>query len=98
MHDTRPWCIRLERRGGVVELLTRANISGLWSVYDVKSSSFEVFAEYMARSSWLMVMYDFWALSSFREKKASGFQLLSTAQVRCVNGDASGASGTGVVE
>ena len=39
---------------------------------DVKSSSFEVFTEYMARSSWSMVLYDFWALLSFREKKASG--------------------------
>ena len=65
---------------------------------DVKSSSFEVFTEYMARSSWSIMLYDFWALLSLREKKASGFQLLSTAQVRCVNGDASGASGTGVVE
>ena len=57
----------------------------------------EIVVLYMARSSWSIVLYDFWALSSFREKKASGFQLLSTAQVRCVNGDASGASGTGVV-
>ena len=46
----------------------------------MKPSSFdevgEVFAEHMARSSRPKVLHDFRALSSFREKNASGFQLL----------------------
>ena len=81
VHDTHQWCIQLERRGGVVELLTRANKKWFMVGINVKLSSFEVFAEYMHRSSWSMVLYDFWAYPVFGRKKlavSSCHQLLKS--------------------